>query len=114
MGPAAGNDGHLEVARGRNSDNMPDFFLDGGEIGGIQTVRSRQGFKTAGVGEFRVNDVRADSLNLTDDVLLPGERDGDNQNDAATSDRHSNHGQHRAQLVGRERLPCEYPCLGLE
>src|SRR5580700_9164163 len=54
--------------------------------------------------ELRVHEIRAYALDLRDDILAAGERDGEDQHDARAADDHAERGQESAELIGPERF----------
>src|SRR6266849_7295923 len=88
----------------RGVGNAADLVLDRFHIVDGQSV-------TAGVGDtfptalvFRVDPVRADGLNLVQEVLLAGKTDGGNQNQGGGPDHHAERGQGESNLVAHEGL----------
>ena len=92
---------------GGGDDVAGELLADGLDVGDLDVVGVGVAASATGVRVVGEDDVRADALDLLEDVVAAGERDGDHQDDGGGPDDHAERGEQRADGIGAERLPTE-------
>ena len=105
------DEGHRHIVRARDYGHVRQRRFGGFHVAQGNLVAQGDALGIAGVNQFGVNQIHANTFNLADDVAFSHQSHGHYQHDAGAADDHTKHRERRAHLVGAQFLQRQTPRL---